>query len=417
MNRSGRAMRFLTAAAVGVLAAACREDNRRVDAPPPASLAELEAAADLPYAEPAQVSYYAPERGYQWAERAYGLQRTFYDTPPDYGFDYDGEQPYVWETADDWALYAEPWGGEYRYYYYEPGAAHPYFVRDRDYGYAYSPVGQLIAMFYPDGRYVPADVAHRVAPVAGRYYVRGRDLRRVALRAERLRVEDRVLRVEQPKLLRSADPWLRAARDDGGWRKWREKDGDRELRRFEAETRKRQAAGVAWRDRVHRQQEAAIERRTERMDAQAARRALRDDRQDQRRELREVEQAQHRGVAEQRREARTPADRTAELRRNMQARSLEQEKAQQRAQAEAQAQRVEGERRRRQAQAERHVDPTGTQHARSERAQAQEARAPAAGERGKPAATREGGGKAKAVEKGAQEKSGQDKDRGRGRDR
>src|SRR3546814_13319776 len=45
----------------------------------------------------------------------------------------------------------EPIDDGYRTYYYQPGAAEPYFIRDPYYGYGYS--GGTIAVIYgPDGR-------------------------------------------------------------------------------------------------------------------------------------------------------------------------------------------------------------------------------------------------------------------------
>lgn len=352
MQRYGPKGRLAAAAAMTVLIAGCEDRGRPIDAPQPVSLADLEAASGLPYAEPARVDYYEPARGYQWAERAYGLQRTFYDAPPDYGFYYDEVEPYVWETAGDWALYVEPWGGDYRYYYYEPGADFPYFVRDDEYGYAFAPTGILIAVFDIGGRYLSRDVVYRVAPVAGRYYARGHDLRRASREARRVRIDDRVWIAEGPRVSRSAGAWLRAARDDKAWRQWRERDGDRELQRFQPETRRREAAADAWRERAARQKVANIERREP-------------GRAEQQRVARRTQQTEHRqAVAQQRQQAQAQA----EARR---ARQADQ----------------------RPAMAEQRQARPEQPQARQQPARQQQARAEAATDRGKPAATRERGGK------------------------
>jgi hypothetical protein len=425
MQRYGLRTRLAAAAATVVLIAGCEDRGRPIDAPQPAPLAELEAATELPYAQPSQVSYYEPERGYQWAERAYGLQRTFYDAPPDYGFYYDEVEPYVWETADDWTLYAEPWGGDYRYYYYEPGADFPYFVRDREYGYAYGATGLLIAVFDAGGRYLPVDVVYRVAPTAGRYYARGHDLRRASREARRVVIDDRTWATEGPRVSRSASPWLRAARDDKAWRKWRERDGDRELVRFQAETRRRQDAGEAWRERVARQQTAEIQGRDRRLEAEALRAQrgqIREDRRDDRQALQaqrarvDVERRQARSEQQERQQQRAQAqerERNVAAQRQAQAERQQVRIAERQAQAEArrnqqaraerqqvqQAQQAE----RRQAvaeqrqQAQRHAEQRQAmaqqqrQQAQAERQQArqQQARAPSAADRGQPAATRE----------------------------
>ncbi|CAN0506156.1 unnamed protein product, partial [Phaeothamnion confervicola] len=71
MQRYGLKGRLVAAAAIAVLIAGCEDRGRPIDAPQPGSLADLETAAELPYAEPSRVEYYEPARGYQWAERAY----------------------------------------------------------------------------------------------------------------------------------------------------------------------------------------------------------------------------------------------------------------------------------------------------------------------------------------------------------
>ncbi|HEY0650861.1 hypothetical protein [Phenylobacterium sp.] len=449
MQRYGLKARLAAAAAMAVLIAGCEERNRPIDAPQPASLADMEAVSELPYAEPARVEYYEPARGYQWAERAYGLQRTFYDAPPDYGFYYDEVEPYVWETADDWALYAEPWGGDYRYYYYEPGADFPYFVRDYEYGYAFGPTGVLIAVFDIGGRYLSRDVVYRVAPTAGRYYARGHDLRRASREARRVRIDDRVWVTEGPRVSRSAGPWLRAARDDKAWRQWRERDGDRELQRFQPETRRRQAAAEAWRDRMARQQVATVKRRDDGLEADALR-ARRETVRDERREGRDAPREARvqadadrgRAVAEQQREqvraeqrqvqvareqARAEQQRAQVAAREQRQAEQRQAVAQQRQQAQAEARRAQqAEQRqavahqRQQAQAEarraqqaeqRHAVAQQRQQAQAEQRRVQQAErsqavaeqrqqqvrqaraAAAAADSGKPAATRERGGK------------------------
>jgi len=399
MTRYGRMARHWAAAGIVALAAACDDSRRGVDAPPPPPLAELEGVAELPYAEPARVQYYEPERAYPYAERAYGMQRAFYDAPPDYGFYYDDLSPYVWETSDDWALYAEPWESDYRYYYYEPGAAYPYFVRDRDYGYAFSAAGLLIAMFYPDGRYAPVDVVYRYAPVAGRYYARGHDLRRVGQRTEHFRVDNSVWVADAPRVTRSADPWLRAARDDRRWRAWRERDGDRELRRFAVETRRRQDTAGAWREQAARHEAATMERREDRREAvQDTRRAEGDRRQMEQRQVqaerRQAQAVEQRGRdrAELQRQAETASMRERQQRQAQgEARRVEQaQRRQAEVQQQGEARRAEQAQRqqaavqqRRQVQAERPA----------RREPPQQARAPSAGERGRPTATREDGGK------------------------
>ena len=350
---------LLAAASAAALGLAACDDNRtaRVDAPEPAPLAELTAeAADLPFADPAPVQVSGPEEGYRWAERAYGLQRAVYDTPPDYGFAYDDVEPMVWETADDWDLYAEPWDGGYRYYYYEPGAAYPYFVRDREYGYAFDAAGVLIALIDSGGRYLPRETVYRYAPTAGRYYVRGRDLRNAGLQARRIRVTDETWRVQAPRVLRDADPWLRAAREDHGWRAWRERDRDRELARFEAEAKRRRAVEHAWREREDRL--VAIDRRDESLEARAA------------------AQRQMPAQAERRRdriEVRDQREQAQAFRRQQQQARVEQQRLAQQAQAERAQQHRQAQKA--QANQRRHVQQAQAEQRRQQQVQQQQARA------------------------------------------
>lgn len=254
MTRFGSKARLATAAAMALQA--CDDRGGPVDAPQPPSLADMAAMSALPYAEPARIDYRDPSQGYAWAERAYGLQRAVYDTPPDYGFEYDGVEPLAWETQDDWAMYAEPWDDGYRYYYYEPGVEYPYFVRDDHYGYAYDAGGILVAVFDAGGRYLTRDDARRFAPVAGRYWVRGHELRGAS--RQRIRVSEDAWAQRAPQFVRAADPWMRAAREDGRWREWRTRDGDRELRRFAPEAERRGGEARRWREHERAQQVAGL---------------------------------------------------------------------------------------------------------------------------------------------------------------
>jgi hypothetical protein len=240
----------LLAAAAGALAmAGCREDGaaQRIAVPDPTPAELLPEPVALPYAEAAPIAWTAPDAGYRFAERAYGLEQAFYDAPPDYAFDYGGVEPWVWESANDWSMYAEPWETGYRYYYYEPGAAYPYFVRDGLYGYGFDPTGALIALIDADGDYLPADRFVDAAPLAGRYYLHGRDLRNAAAQGRRRPVQEAAWIQRSPQVRRASEPWIAAAQSDGDWRAWRQKAGDRELRRFAKEDRRRERAAEAWR--------------------------------------------------------------------------------------------------------------------------------------------------------------------------
>ena len=278
MTCSAFKTRLAAAAAMALALAACDARNARNDAPAAAPLPVLDASSTLPYAPPAPVERYVPQRGYRLAERAYGVQRAVYETPPDYGFSYGEEEPLAWETADDWAVYAEPWDDGYRYYYYEPGGAYPYFIRDDDYGYGYNAGGVLVVVVDARGRYLPVEDFRRVAPLAGRYYARGHDIRTAGLRAQRIPVDERAWSARAPRVTRSAEQWLTAAREDRDWRRWREADRGRELDRFTGEQLRRadaQRTRFAERDRQDRRREFD-DRRLQQEQARSAERNARD---------------------------------------------------------------------------------------------------------------------------------------------
>ncbi|MDD3837923.1 MAG: hypothetical protein PHG43_08810, partial [Phenylobacterium sp.] len=211
-----------------------------LDAPPP-PLALAPDPLELPPAPPARVGRLASYNdGYAWAERAYALDAAFYQAPPDYGFYYDDVQPWVWETEDDWELYAEPIDQGYRYYYYEPQAAYPYFVRDDEFGYGYDDVGRLVIIYDLAGRILPQNILYERADHAGRYWARAKALRRAAERERRVRIEERQWRARRPVVVETRAAWIEAAAREDRWRAYRERTGERELRRFREERERRE---------------------------------------------------------------------------------------------------------------------------------------------------------------------------------
>ena len=107
------------------------------------------------------------------------LLDTIGDAPPDYAFDYDGVEPWAWETADRYDIYAEPIDDGWRYYYYAPGAIEPFLVRDPAYSYGYRN-GRVVAVYGGDGRYLDRVAALRQAEAAARYFARAGALRAAA---------------------------------------------------------------------------------------------------------------------------------------------------------------------------------------------------------------------------------------------
>lgn len=225
--------------------AGCKPDNRpllsRMSGAPSADYAALPQpgpaydpavygapASDAPiYSSPAygsqryRASYLPPQRAYPYAERAYRLDRAFYDLPPDYGFAYGDEQPWAWQAADQSLMFAEPYGDAYRFYYYQPGAAYPYFVRDPSYGYAYGDNGTLLALFDAAGALLGGDAYDRYYPSARQYWSRGYDLHRVYGAAPRYTVDPGAWSRRAPAIQRLQQPWINGPERQPGWRQWR----------------------------------------------------------------------------------------------------------------------------------------------------------------------------------------------------
>ena len=164
------------------------------DAPPPLAALPLSNAAapqtqpgpvavDLPSARPARLGPLLDSGdGYAYLDRAYFLTDAFADSPPDYGFDYAGdEMPWVWRTDDGFVRVAEflPYGA--RYYYYEPGEDSPFLIADPDYDYAFAD-GELVAVYDTGGALLPPEDLTLRAPLAGRELARAQRLFSVANR-------------------------------------------------------------------------------------------------------------------------------------------------------------------------------------------------------------------------------------------
>ncbi|HEY8615684.1 hypothetical protein [Phenylobacterium sp.] len=250
---------LIAASALALGLAGCRVDNRpllaRGEPDPGPAYAAQPLGGGYPYdlgpldpAEPVRVVPVSEAYdGYALAERAYAYDRVAWQAPPDYGFRYGDEEPWAWETAGDELMFAEPLDDGYRFYYYEPGEAYPYFVRDPHYGYAYGDDGVLSAVFNAAGALLGADQLYGMAGIAGSYLTRGYDLHRVyyaepryALASDPVwydRWEDRY-----PVLRSSWEPWMAAADRVEPWRAYRISTGGRELRAFEPELHRREKA-------------------------------------------------------------------------------------------------------------------------------------------------------------------------------
>jgi hypothetical protein len=247
---------LLAASGLALTLSACKVDNRPLLARGQAP-ADADAYAALPqpglpggasYGAPAYganaypASYLPPERAYPYAERAYGLDRAFYRTAPDYGFSYADEQPWAWQAADDSLMFAEPYDDGYRAYYYEPGADYPYFVRDPNYGYALGQNGVLLALFDAAGALIGGGNYDRYAPSARQYWSRGYDLHSAYGRAPRYAVDQAVWSQRAPRLEQFQQSWIGAPDRQPAWRQWRAAAGPATLQRYTVQHADRAAA-------------------------------------------------------------------------------------------------------------------------------------------------------------------------------
>jgi len=147
------------------------------------------------------------------------------NSPPDYGFAYDGVEPWAWETGDHYRRYAEPIPGGWRTYYYAPEADYPFLVRDPYYAYGYQ--GERVAVIYDrHGRVLDPGRAWRQRQIAGRYYDRGFDLYRASRSERRIGVAAPVWAQRREQLWRAQQDWDRARDRQRAWQDWDRRHDD-----------------------------------------------------------------------------------------------------------------------------------------------------------------------------------------------
>lgn len=198
-------------------------------------------ASDLPDAAPLKLARVAdPAQAYGYADAAYSYDEALGDAPPDYGFDYDGTDPWAWQGYDDSTMFAEPIDDGYRYYYYRPGAAEPYFIRDPYYSYGFAN-GLLAVIYAADGGIVPyADYGPRLA-YASRYYARGRGLWSASRRARRQPVIAGNWLRARPVILASRERWGAGRAHQPAWQRYYEANRPRQATYWRTEQLRRQA--------------------------------------------------------------------------------------------------------------------------------------------------------------------------------
>ncbi|WP_151955544.1 hypothetical protein [Sphingomonas sp. EC-HK361] len=193
----------------------------------------------------------APGDAYAYADQAYGFMNALGDAPPDYGFDYDGVDPWAWQGYDDSVSFAEPIDGGYRYYYYRPDAETPYFIRDPRYGYGYDD-GQLAVVYAADGAVVPYESYGPQIGYASRYFVRGRDLWRASRANPRRGVIAANWVRQRPVIAQSRARWQQNRPRQPGWVAYHETIAPRQQRHWQPEEIRREADTrryAAWQQR------------------------------------------------------------------------------------------------------------------------------------------------------------------------
>ena len=242
------ALRAVSATALALALAACGQQGRQATIDNQALGQELAVLPPLPEVQPltegpaAPVRYAPPmsrlptvqrlgyadapyDDRYAWIDRADWISDTIGDAPPDYYFDYDDIEPWVWQTSAGYLIYAEPIDAGYRYYYYEPGADVPYFVRDPWYYYGYRN-GRIATVYNRDGQYIAAADAARQAEAASRYYARARALRRAAAHGPQYGVPAAQWVERRPVIAAARTDWSEARQRVPDWQAYRQRNAD-----------------------------------------------------------------------------------------------------------------------------------------------------------------------------------------------
>jgi len=207
--------------------------------------------AALPEARPIRTVRVANTRDYYgYADAAYDYQTVLNDAPPDYYFDYDGVDPWVWEGYDQSVVFLEPVDDGYRYYYYRPGYDQPYFVRDPYYGYGYDN-GQLAVVYDSYGAVVPYNDYGARLDYAGRYLARGRAMYDASRRNDRRAVSAANWAARSAAISTAQARWSGARARQPQWRDYSNRAGPSQANYWREESVRRQADTrrfAAWRN-------------------------------------------------------------------------------------------------------------------------------------------------------------------------
>ena len=193
---------------------------------------------------------------YAWLALAALIGGLLADSPPDYGYYYDGAQPWAWRTHDGYYRYAEPVRGGYRYYYYEPRATRPFLVRDPLYSYGYRD-DRLVVVYDRDGRILRHSRARDRRQVASAYFDRGERLYTAAQRGDRFGVSAPLWQQRRRAIVTEQQHWDRARERRKEWREWDNAHEDAAERRWQRERRARRSAAQrfdSWQEAGYREE-------------------------------------------------------------------------------------------------------------------------------------------------------------------
>jgi hypothetical protein len=195
--------------------------------PAPALRLERDAAASkssapatpvLPAAEAVEVGPPPdPQGAYELLDDAYYMGDAFGDAPPDYAVMANDVQLWVWRSAGDAMQVVEPVDDGYRLYYYTPGSASPFLVRDGGQAYAFD--GPRLAAAYDadDRLFTNAELAEH-SDEAGRLLQRGKDVRQAALHSPIRSVPAAGWAQALPALSQARSQWEATLREQEEWR-------------------------------------------------------------------------------------------------------------------------------------------------------------------------------------------------------
>ncbi|HET8613483.1 MAG TPA: hypothetical protein VFL92_12020 [Sphingomonas sp.] len=197
-------------------------------------------ASALPAADPAPVSAFSdPAKAYAYLDAADAFADATNGAPPDYAFDYNGVSPWGWQSDNGGAEFVEPVAGGYRYYYYRPGAAMPYLVRDPNYSYAYDG-NTLVAIYSAVGALLPATLYGSRAEEAARYRQRGERLYRASRDGRRRGVVAGNWQRRRGQIADDNNRWQRGRAQNPDWSNYHRQNAQRETQRWQSERQRRQ---------------------------------------------------------------------------------------------------------------------------------------------------------------------------------